>query len=108
MKTPIILAGDFNAKPCSPEIASLEQTFIRMAPQWFDTSHAAVWTHTDHQILIDHIFYNDPDEVLEPGHYAVLRQNKVRKLGESRQEEEIAVTDNFPVFATFKIRCDAK
>jgi endonuclease/exonuclease/phosphatase family metal-dependent hydrolase len=109
---PIILAGDFNARPCSPELDTLEQTFLRLTPRWYDekgpfhrflaavwrvfrrkTSKKTPWTHVRHETHVDHIFYNDPDGLLTPIDCFVLTQSQVGK-----------VTDHLPVVAKFEIK----
>ncbi len=94
-KTPIILAGDFNARPGSPELDALEQTFVRPNPRWCDGSdyQGEVWIHLKHRIHVDHVFYDDPNGLLSPIDCFVL--------GLSQVEE---VTDHFPVVAKFKIK----
>jgi endonuclease/exonuclease/phosphatase family metal-dependent hydrolase len=92
---PIILAGDFNARPCSPELAILERTFVRPNPRWWcDGSdyQGEVWTHVRHNIHVDHIFYNDPGGLLPPVDCFVLGPSQVGNI-----------TDHLPVIAKFEI-----
>jgi endonuclease/exonuclease/phosphatase family metal-dependent hydrolase len=91
---PIILAGDFNARPVSPELDVLEQIFARPNPCWCKGAdyQGAVWTHVRHKIHVDHIFYDDPNELLTRIDCCVLGL---------RQVEE--VTDHLPVIAKFEI-----
>jgi len=92
---PIILAGDFNAKPGSPELVALEQTFLLFPPRWHDESiqRGLVWTHVGHKIHVDHIFYNDPDGLLTPVDCFVPDPIQVGNI-----------TDHLPVIAKFKIQ----
>jgi endonuclease/exonuclease/phosphatase family metal-dependent hydrolase len=92
---PIILAGDFNARPCSPELAILERAFVRPNPCWCKGSdyQGVVWTHVKHKIHVDHIFYDDPNKLLARIDCCVLGL---------RQVEE--VTDHLPVIAKFEIK----
>jgi len=92
---PIILAGDFNAQPDSPEINALEQTFVRLTPRWYNRSYSSVWTHAGHKICIDHIFYNDPRTILTPTDCFVLPPHPLTE-----------VLDHLPVVATFEIDQD--
>ena len=50
----ILLAGDFNAKPDSPEMTLLQGPFRLLRPQ------NEAWTHQEHQIRVDHILLHDP------------------------------------------------
>jgi endonuclease/exonuclease/phosphatase family metal-dependent hydrolase len=95
LKTPIILAGDFNARPCSPELATLEQIFLRPPPRWYHqtTRHGLISTHVRHKTHIDHIFYNDPDGLLDLKDCFVLDPSQVG-----------TITDHLPVVAKFKIK----
>jgi hypothetical protein len=92
---PIILAGDFNARPGSPEVVALEQTFLRFPPRWHDGSiqHGLVWTHVGHKIHVDHIFYNDPSGSLTPVDCFALSPSQVGNI-----------TDHLPVIAKFEIQ----
>lgn len=87
---PIILAGDFNAKPGSAELDALEQTFVRPSPHWYDGSPELVWTHAGHKIHVDHIFYDDPAGLLTLLDCFVLPPGQVGKA-----------TDHLPVVARF-------
>ena len=55
----ILLAGDFNAVPDSPEMTLLQSCFQLLRPQNDDSEG---WTHQKHRILIDHILLHDPAE----------------------------------------------
>lgn len=57
----ILLAGDFNAKPDSPEMTLLQGPFRLLRPQ------NEAWTHQEHQIRVDHILLHDPH-----GQFAVV------------------------------------
>ena len=59
---PIVLAGDFNAQPDSPEMEMLQRHFRLLAPE---NSYSELWTHSAHRILIDHILLHDPAEQFE-------------------------------------------
>lgn len=50
----ILLAGDFNATPDSPEMTLLQGPFQLLRPQ------NETWTHQKHRIRIDHILLHDP------------------------------------------------
>jgi endonuclease/exonuclease/phosphatase family metal-dependent hydrolase len=88
---PIILAGDFNAIPAAPEIQHLQAKLSRPSPHWHTSCEALVYTHVSHQIHVDHVFYDDPDNLLALRDCFILGQNYVR-----------GVTDHLPVIATFK------
>jgi endonuclease/exonuclease/phosphatase family metal-dependent hydrolase len=91
-QTPIILAGDFNTEPDSPELRALEQTFSRLSPRWYGKSKKVVYTHSDYKILVDHIFYNDPNNLLTPVDCRVLTPEQVDNT-----------TDHLPMIAKFRI-----
>lgn len=59
---PIILAGDFNAQPDSPEMEMLQRHFRLLKPE---NKRRELWTHHSHRILIDHILLHDPAERFE-------------------------------------------
>lgn len=59
---PIVLAGDFNAQPDSPEMEMLQRHFRLLTPE---NQHSQLWTHNTHRILIDHILLHDPAEQFE-------------------------------------------
>ena len=62
---PIVLAGDFNAKPDSPELNVLRQeNFSCLSPRWYEKQNDQIYTHAGLKIHVDHIFYNDPKKVL--------------------------------------------
>jgi endonuclease/exonuclease/phosphatase family metal-dependent hydrolase len=88
---PIILAGDFNAIPAAPEIQHLQTRFSRPSPHWHTSSKTLVYTHVSHQIHVDYVFYDDPDNLLTLRDCFILEQNYVR-----------GVTDHLPVIAKFK------
>lgn len=54
---PILLAGDFNAQPGTPEMALLQRDFRLLQPE---NRPSERWTHQRHRILIDHILLHDP------------------------------------------------
>lgn len=58
----IILTGDFNASPDSPEMEMLQQHFQLLSPENQATEK---WTHQTHRILIDHVFLHDPAQQFE-------------------------------------------
>lgn len=93
---PIILAGDFNATPSSPEINRLQQRFSCLPHDWhdkYDKKQAPlVYTHIKHKILVDYIFYNDPAGLLTPIDCLVLDPSQVG-----------TITDHLPVVAKFQI-----
>jgi endonuclease/exonuclease/phosphatase family metal-dependent hydrolase len=93
---PIILAGDFNAQPGSPELDNLEHTFLRPDPHWHDGSRSPVWTHTGHKIHVDHIVYSDPAGLLTLLDCFVLLPGQMT-----------TVTDHLPVIATFTVTADS-
>lgn len=94
---PMILAGDFNAKPASAEVDRLEQIFLRPNPHWYNESCSPVWTHTGHKIHVDHIFYSDPAGLLTLLDCFVLLPAQMKK-----------VTDHLPVIATFTVNAQQK
>lgn len=59
---PILLAGDFNAQPDSPEMEMLQRHFRLLRPE---NKRGELWTHNTHRILIDHILLHDPAEQFE-------------------------------------------
>ena len=59
---PIVLAGDFNAQPDSPEMEMLQRHFRLLTPE---NKSSQLWTHNTHRILIDHILLYDPAEQFE-------------------------------------------
>jgi endonuclease/exonuclease/phosphatase family metal-dependent hydrolase len=59
---PILLAGDFNAQPASPEMEMLQRHFRLLRPE---NKRSELWTHNTHRILIDHILLHDPAEQFE-------------------------------------------
>ena len=59
---PIVLAGDFNAQPDSPEMEMLQRHFRLLTPE---NKSSQLWTHNTHRILIDHILLHDPAEQFE-------------------------------------------
>ena len=59
---PIVLAGDFNAQPDSPEMEMLQRHFRLLTPE---NKPSELWTHHTHRILIDHILLHDPAEQFE-------------------------------------------
>jgi endonuclease/exonuclease/phosphatase family metal-dependent hydrolase len=89
---PLLLAGDFNAKPDSPEIQALEQTFLRPPPRWQDPAKMAppVWTHVGHEIHVDHILCSDPGGLVSPLDCFVLTPELIADA-----------TDHLPVVARF-------
>ena len=89
-RIPILLAGDFNARPGSPEMDELETAFVRVRPRWETSPSPHVWTHIGHRIHVDHVLYSDPDGVLEPRDCLVLDPGKVRDA-----------SDHLPVAAIF-------
>lgn len=59
---PIILAGDFNAQPDTPEMEMLQQHFQLLTPE---NPISEQWTHQSHRILIDHVLLHDPRQEFE-------------------------------------------
>jgi len=59
---PILLAGDFNAQPESPEMEMLQRHFRLLRPE---NDRLELWTHQSHRVLIDHILLHDPAEEFE-------------------------------------------
>ncbi len=59
---PIVLAGDFNAQPGSPEMEMLQRRFRLLKPE---NRRSELWTHHAHRILIDHVLLHDPAEQFE-------------------------------------------
>jgi len=59
---PILFAGDFNAKPDTPEIEMLTRDFQLLSPE---NDESELWTHHTHRILIDHILLHDPADQFE-------------------------------------------
>jgi endonuclease/exonuclease/phosphatase family metal-dependent hydrolase len=89
-RRPIVLAGDFNAVPESAEIKDLGKEFStarRLAPH-----SQGLWTHVKHKILIDYVFFSDPDGVLVPTEYWIVEPGLV---GE--------VTDHLPLVAKVRL-----
>jgi len=58
---PILFAGDFNAKPDTPEMEMLTRDFRLLSPE----NNEERWTHQTHRILIDHILVHDPADQFE-------------------------------------------
>ena len=58
----ILLAGDFNAQPETPELEMLQRRFRLLSPE---NERRELWTHQAHGILIDHILLHDPAEQFE-------------------------------------------
>lgn len=58
----ILLAGDFNAQPGTPEMEMLQRDFRLLAPE---NDARQQWTHHAHRILIDHILLHDPADQFE-------------------------------------------
>jgi endonuclease/exonuclease/phosphatase family metal-dependent hydrolase len=86
---PILLAGDFNAQPTSPEIQKLGSVFRFLRPRSASGSPA---THIKHGLQIDHIFLSDPEGGFAPLHDCFVHQSQGIEV----------VTDHFPVVAVFK------
>ena len=59
---PILLAGDFNAQPDSPEMEMLQRHFRLLTPE---NKRSELWTHNTHRILIDHICCTIPRSSLK-------------------------------------------
>lgn len=55
---PILLAGDFNARPNTPEMRLLNSRFRWIQPE---TEPFDAWSHIGHRILIDHIYVDALD-----------------------------------------------
>ena len=53
----ILLAGDFNARPGTPEMEMLQGYFRLLTPE---NGSREQWTHQKHRILIDHLLLHDP------------------------------------------------
>lgn len=85
---PILLAGDFNARPNTPEMTLLAKRFTRLHP---DTDPQECWSHVGHRVLIDHILLDDPSERLRPARCAVITDLPYSDLSDHR-----------PVLATFE------
>ena len=62
LERPIVLVGDFNAQPDSPEMEMLQRHFRLLKPE---NKRSELWTHNTHRILIDHILLHDPAEQFE-------------------------------------------
>ncbi len=58
----ILLAGDFNAQPATPEMEMLQRHFRLLSPE---NDPKELWTHHSHRILVDHILLHDPAEQFE-------------------------------------------
>ena len=58
----IVLAGDFNAQPGTPELDMLERHFRLLSPE---NGPREQWTHQTHRILVDHILLHDPAQQFE-------------------------------------------
>lgn len=84
---PLILTGDFNAVPGSAPMNALETVFTLLP---VDNPAEEQFTHTSHQILIDHVLVSDPRGVLPPG--------KARIVTDAPFDD---LTDHLPVVATF-------
>ncbi len=98
----IILTGDFNAQPASPELDLLSATggaALRPPGQlhWREgTARAgdgALWTHVGDRVQIDHILVNDPAGRLDPKDYGIWNDSEVETM-----------TDHYPVVARFALR----
>ena len=58
----ILLVGDFNAKPATPEMEMLQRRFRWLSPE---NDRRELWTHFTHRILVDHILLHDPAQQFE-------------------------------------------
>ncbi len=58
----ILLAGDFNAQPATPEMEMLQRHFRLLTPE---NERKELWTHHSHRILVDHILLHDPADQFE-------------------------------------------
>ncbi|ETR71740.1 MAG: hypothetical protein OMM_02263 [Candidatus Magnetoglobus multicellularis str. Araruama] len=87
LKSPIILAGDFNAMPGSIEILKIEEIFQRV-PLKKSESHAASEEFNN----VDHIFLNDPNNILSTNYSIKVDPHKIN-----------GITDHLPVVAKFEI-----
>lgn len=83
----ILLAGDFNAKPDSPEMKRLQSYFRLLRPQ------DGGWTHQAHRILIDHILLHDPH-----GQFAAVSCHIQSRLPFDD------LSDHFPIVGVFDLK----
>lgn len=77
---PLILLGDFNAVPVSPSYQALCAHLRPLVP----TLDENAWTHSTHQILIDHVFIEDPLGVLPSHAIDVIRNDSFHELSDHR------------------------
>jgi endonuclease/exonuclease/phosphatase (EEP) superfamily protein YafD len=86
---PIMLAGDFNARPNTPEMRLLKQRFRWVQPE---TEPFECWSHIGHRILIDHIFVDALDTRLMTQRCVVVTDLPYADLSDHR-----------PVLAVFDV-----
>ena len=85
----ILLAGDFNAQPDSPEMEALQRQFRLLSPE---NMRSELWTHDQYRILIDHVLLHDP-----AGHMNVISCHIQSKLPFDD------LTDHRPLAAIFAL-----
>lgn len=88
----LILAGDFNARPDTPEMQALATRFKSLSPT-LPIGEGDRWTHLGHKVLIDHIWVDDPDGNLPAAPRCFIHAGA----------EIEAVTDHRPVLAVFEV-----
>jgi endonuclease/exonuclease/phosphatase family metal-dependent hydrolase len=78
---PLLLLGDFNARPDSPELARLARRFRLLRP---DNDAESCWSHLGHRILIDHLLLHDPAGRLIPTACTVVADLPAADLSDHR------------------------
>ena len=90
--TPLVLACDANAVLDSPEMKLLLQEFqTSRSPRWDDGALEPIWSHVDHRVLIDHIFWSNALENID---YFVAGRTLLSGKTDS--------TDHLPIIARFR------
>lgn len=87
---PVLLAGDFNARPNTPEMRLLNSRFRWIQPE---TEPFECWSHIGHHILIDHIYVNALDTRLKTRRCVVVTDLPYNDLSDHR-----------PVLAVFDVQ----
>ncbi len=88
---PIILVGDFNAEPDTPEMQAFTPLFRLLQPRMAGRPGEAPWTHGKYHLHVDHVLTNDPARQL-----GALRDCYILPL-----PPDNAITDHQPVLAIF-------
>jgi endonuclease/exonuclease/phosphatase family metal-dependent hydrolase len=78
---PILLAGDFNARPNTVEMRLLAGRYRWLNPE---ADPGECWSHITHRVLIDHIFIAAPDERLAAARCVVVTDLPYADLSDHR------------------------